>query len=301
MMKIARFLFVTLMGVCVNTAAAPAQTAPAAPQSVGQEQQDVEVLLKTMNEVLEENRKIRAQMTSNEDSLQKMARENDLLRSQVRRMKREYEDAGGEDKDRAEALEKSVKEMEGKLAALAEDNQKLTETKAFHEQRIPELEGETERLKHLLDSAILEEERVDYLNLIENAQEMADRSFEELKTTKKKMEVVNRDFGEAYYKLGNMLFDMKDFENAVASYRKALEAYPADPWVHHNLGIIYDYYIHDDKQAIYHYRQYLQHQPLDQEANKIRERILDMELKKNMIPEEPLKKDFYETYIKNPR
>ncbi len=277
-----------------------AQTAPGAPQSVGQEQ-DVEVLLKTMNEVLEENRKIRAQMTSNEDSLQKMARENDLLRSQVRRMKKEYEDAGGKDKDRAEALEKSVKEMESKLSALVDENQKLVDTKAFHEQRIPELESETDRLKQMLDSAILEEERVDYLNLIENAQEMADRSFEELKTTKKKMEVLNRDFGDAYYKLGNMLFDMKDFENAVISYRKALEAYPADPWVHHNLGIIYDYYIHDDKQAIYHYRLYLQHQPLDQEAHKIRERILDMELKKNVMPDQPLKKDFFESYTKQPR
>lgn len=277
-----------------------AQTAPAAPQSVNQEQ-DVEVLLKTMNEVLEENRKIRAQMASNEDSLQKMARENDLLRSQVRRMKKEYEDAGGKDKDRAEALEKNVKEMEGKLASLVEENQKLADTKTFHEQRIPELENETDRLKKMLDSAILEEERVDYLNLIENAQEMADRSFEELKTTKKKMEVLNRDFGDAYYKLGNMLFDMKDFENAVISYRKALEAYPADPWVHHNLGIIYDYYIHDDKQALYHYRQYLQHQPLEQEALKIRERVLDIELKKNMMPEQPLKKDFFEAYTKSPR
>lgn len=277
------------------------QTAPAAPQSSVKQEQDVEVLLKTMNEVLEENRKIREQMTSNEDSLQKMARENDLLRSQVRRMKKEQEEIGGKDKERADALEHDVKDMEVRLAALTEENQKLAETKNYHEAKIPELEAESERLKKLLDQAILEEERVDYLNLIENAQGMADRSFDELKVTKNKMETLNRDFGDAYYKLGNMLFDMKDFENAVASYRKALEAYPADPWVHHNLGIIYDYYIHDDKQALYHYRQYLKHQPLDQEAHKIRERVLDMELKKNMIPEEPLKKDFFETYIKNPR
>ncbi len=276
------------------------QQTPPAPQSVNKEQ-DVEVLLKTMNEVLEENRKIREQLTGNEDSLQKMAKENDLLRSQVRRLKRVEADAGSKEKERAEALEKNVKEMEVRLASLETENQKLNEIKTYNEQQIPELEKETERLKKLLDTAILEEERVDYLNLIENAQEMADRSFEELKTTKKKAELLNRNFGDAYYKLGNMLFDMKDFENAIASYRKALEANPMDPWVHHNLGIIYDYYIHDDKQAIYHYRQYLQQKPMDEEANKIRERVLDLQLKKNMVPEDPLQKDFFEEYVKTPR
>lgn len=280
-----------------------AQTAPpAAAQSTKPAgEQDVEVLLKTMNEVLEENRKIREQMTSNEDALQKMARENDLLRSQVRRMKREQEESGGRDKARAEELEKSTKELDARLSDLSAENQKLTEIKAYHEQRIPELEAETVKLKKLLDQSILEQERVEYLGLIENAQQMADRSFDELKTTKNKMETLNKDFGEAYYKLGNMLFDMKDFENAVISYRKALEADPSDPWVHHNLGIIYDYYIHDDKQAIYHYRQYLQYQQVGDEVNKIRERVLDMELKKNMIPDEPLKKDFFEAYNKKPR
>lgn len=281
------------------TAWAQQQASPA-PQAVNKEQ-DVEVLLKTMNEVLEENRKIREQLSSNEDSLQKMAKENDLLRSQVRRLKRTEEDAGSKDKDRAAALEKNVKEMEGRIASLEAENKKLNDVKVYQEQQIPELQKETERLKKLLDTAILEEERVDYLNLIENAQEMADRSFEELKTTKRKMEVLNKNFGDAYYKLGNMLFDMKDFENAVSSYRKALEANPMDPWVHHNLGIIYDYYIHDDKQAVYHYRQYLQQKPMDEEANKIRERVLELQLKKNMVPEDPLQKDFYEEYVKSPR
>ncbi|MBU3760036.1 MAG: tetratricopeptide repeat protein [Candidatus Omnitrophica bacterium] len=294
------FMIIAVWLSGASFALAQAEDTPQKKPEVSQDQ-DVEVLLKTMNEVLEENRRIKDQSKSHEDAMQKMARENDLLRSQARRMKKELEDAGGRDKALARELEVKTQELSKRAEELMQENKKLGELRDHYEKRIPELEAEGERMKKMLDSAILEEERSEYLKLIESAQEMADRSFEELKAVKKQLLTLNDASGEAYYKLGNMLFDMKDMENAAASYRKALEVNPDDPWVHHNLGIIYDYYIHNDKQAIYHYRQYLRAQDPGAEANKIRERILDLQLKKNMIPSEPLQKDFFEAYTKEPR
>jgi tetratricopeptide (TPR) repeat protein len=266
-----------------------------------QGEQNVEVLLNTMNEVLEENRRIREELSSNGDALKKMATENNALRSQLRKMKRQEETSTGADKNKIKDLQASIAQLETNMSKLSEENTKLQELKSYQENKIPELEKETTQLRTLLDSAILEGERTEYLNLIQNAQDMASRSFEELSVSKSHMLKLEDETANAQYKLGNMLYDMKDFKNAIISYEKALEARPNDAWVHHNLGVIYDYYIHDDLKALYHYKQYLQFKPYQEEANAIRERILDMELKKNMVPGNPLKEDFRDEYTKVPR
>jgi len=283
-------------GSALAQAQAPAQ-APAGPEG----EQNVEVLLNTMNEVLEENRKIRDQLANNEDALQKMARENNALRGQVRQLKAAHEEAGQQDLEKMKRMEGSIADLKQTITVMSKENDQLTEIKNYHEQRMPELERESRELKALLDSAILEGERGEYLALIQNAQNMTLKSLEELKADKAQSLTLQEEMSAAHYKLGNMLYDMKDFKNALISYEKALESNPNDPWVHHNMGVIYDYYIHDLKKALFHYKQYLQYKPYDEQANEIRERILEMELKKNMIPEEPLSQEFYKTEVKVPR
>jgi tetratricopeptide (TPR) repeat protein len=273
------------------------------PSSVGQvkDEQDVETLLNTMNEVLEENRKMRKEIETAEEELSKYSRENGGLKTQLNRLQRKFREADTSEKSRLVDAEKAVKKLEKELQEMRLQNEELSALKKYHEEKMPELIQESGKLKQLLETAVLEGEREEYLTLIENAQAMAQQSYRELSATKMQMKDLEAATADAHYKLGNVLFDMKDFENAIQSYELALQSRPNDAWVHHNLGIIYDYYIHDDKRAAYHFNEYLRLKPVTEEALEIRERLLEMELKKNMIPDGPMSEDFYANYVKEVR
>jgi hypothetical protein len=64
--------------------------------------------------------------------------------------------------------------------------------------------------------------------------------------------------------------------------------------VHHNLAVIYDYYLNDQPMALHHYKKYMDLEPLQKESHKIRERMLDLELLSKVVPDYPLKLDFSE-------
>lgn len=266
-----------------------------------QSEQDVKVLLETMNEVLEENRTIREQLEENEIALEKIARENSALKSQVKRMRRVAIESEDKEKEIVTQFEENIKSLETDVEKLSTENAELTAIKEYHETEMPKLIEESQRVKELLDNAVLKEERDEYLALIDSAQDMANNSFEEITINKKLNSQYKDALVDALYKLGNMQYDLKDLNGAISSYEKALAVDPQNAWVHHNLGIIYDYYIHDDKRAIYHYEQYLRLKSIREEADGIRERILEMKLKKNMKPDTPLSQDFYDNYAKTPR
>lgn len=271
------------------------------PEMAPESEQDVEVLLDTMNELLSENRQMRPELEEARESVEKLSRENRFLRSRVDKLEKETQSAGEKERQRVKGLQKKLDALEMTAGKLASENKQLENVKAKHEKEIERLKEEADQLRQTLDNAILKGERGEYLKLIQSAQEMAAGALEELAVHKSQTAELKNRLAASHYQLGNMLFDLRDFENAIASYEKALEINPQDPWVHHNLAIIYDYYIHDNAQALYHYKRYLNVKPVDEEAHKIRERILDLQLKKNMKPEEPLEGEYYGYYTKVPR
>lgn len=300
MNKNALILILVMVFMFDVTAYAKPKTIPSAIENV-QSEQDVKVLLETMNEVLEENRGIREQLEENEITLEKIARENSALKSQVKRMRRISIENEDKEKELVSQFEQNIQELESDVEMLSQKNTELTALKEYHEKEMPKLIEESNQIKSLLDKAVLEEERDEYLALIDSAQDMANNSFEEITINKKINSQYKDALVDALYKLGNLQYDLKDFNGAIASYEKALIVDPQNAWVHHNMGIIHDYYIHDDKRAIYHYQQYLRLKSIKEEAEGIRERILEMKLKKNMVPQTPLQQDFYDNYAKTPR
>jgi len=271
------------------------------PPKAVSEDQDVEVLVNTLNEVLEENRKMRKTLTDHEGNVEKLKEENGVLRGQVQRLKRTETKGGQEDQEKLKLSQEELEKLKRHAEELVSENEKLVQLKADYEKKVPDLEDKARKLEGILDKAILEGEREEYLHLIQSAQEMTNRTFVELAASKEYMQTLEHEMTDAYFNLGNLFYDMRDFDKAIVSYKKVLDIHPTHAWIHHNLAVIYDYYVHDDLQALYHYRQYLQLKPIEEEAAQIRERILEMELKKNMLPDEPIRQDYNEQYNKVPR
>lgn len=297
-----RIAIIMMMGamMVMPLGAWPANAAEGGPVDELQDQ-DIEVLLSTMNEVLEENRKMRGDLEQNNENIEKLRTENDILRSELKRIKTSNTAGDRQLKLRAHELEQELKKRDEITTGLKQENDLLSENIDYLESRMYSVEEQKDQLQKLLNTSILESEREDYLKMIDNAQTVARQSVAEIRRIKSENENVRAQMGENYFRLGNMLFDAKDYENAVVNYRKSLEYDRSNYWAHFNLGVIFDYYMHDDAAGIYHYNEYLKIKPLDKEANRIRERVLEMELKKNMIPGNPLKENFYANYTKKPR
>ncbi|MFA5039469.1 MAG: tetratricopeptide repeat protein [Candidatus Omnitrophota bacterium] len=84
--------------------------------------------------------------------------------------------------------------------------------------------------------------------------------------------------GERYhYNLGVTYVRNQDYENAAKELKTSLSYNPNNAKAHYNLGIIYDDYFKDKKQARFHYKAFLELQPVSDEAESVREWLEDLD------------------------
>jgi tetratricopeptide (TPR) repeat protein len=83
--------------------------------------------------------------------------------------------------------------------------------------------------------------------------------------------------GDRYhYNLGVIYTQGKEYEQAVKEYRKALEVNPRNAKAHYNLAIIYDDYFKDRANARIHYRNFLELDPVSDDADAVREWLTNL-------------------------
>ncbi len=256
---------------------------------VAQDQQ-MEELLETMNDALLENRKLRENMETVQEAFERMTVENNVLKSRVRTLEKTIEENELAQKRLAAEDEKQQVLMQ----QLQEEKETLYQTVIEKEQQIETERDRLTDLKEILDRAILEEERAEYENLIRDASKKADELLGIIANLEEQKRVMNDELVEAYFILGNSFYEVKNYEGAVKQYKKVLDWNPSHGWAHHNLAIIFDYYLHDHVQARYHYERYLDVKPVDEEALKIRERVMALGLMKKLVPTDPLRIDYNE-------
>lgn len=249
-------------------------------------------LLNTLNETLEENRGLREKYTTLQESFQNQTRENNVLQSQVRSLKRRLE---AQDALRGQASQ----EMKGKQDEIDRLRKKIDEKDGLIREKEHELESsqdEVSALNKKLNESILESDRDLYLELIDKNQHQADEAVRELARQSYEKITMQQDLAATYYQLGNISFEQNDFAKAVEYYHRALDLNPKLAWAHYNLGVIYDYHLNDSRLSLYHYRKYLKLEPEEDSALTVQERIAELNLLKNMVPEEPLKNDFMQQH-----
>jgi hypothetical protein len=82
-----------------------------------------------------------------------------------------------------------------------------------------------------------------------------------------------------HYNLGVVYSKNKDYDQAVTEFKTALGFNPKNALAHFNLGIIFDDYFKDKENARYHYRSYLELDPLSDDADSVREWLKSLEKK----------------------
>lgn len=292
------FLVIILMAAgAVHTpflyAAPEQQVPPPAAEDAKSPQENVEVILSTLNETLEENRKIRENMKAMQTALDQSTTEKDSLKKQIKDFEtlalQKTSDLKSDTVDLQKKLDQATSdkekfEMEKKTFDARKEAIRKTYKKAINQNR---------KLKAEMEKAILPEERdrlVGDLKRNRESIERAAKTLSELTFDNEKMKDV---LESAYYQLGNLNFQLHNYEAAKIYYEKVLEWDPANAWTHHNLAVTYDYYLNNRAQALAHYQKFLDSKPEDAKASEIKQRMLDLNFRNAVSPHsDPLKADF---------
>jgi len=106
------------------------------------------------------------------------------------------------------------------------------------------------------------------------------RLINDLREVAKKKDVIEDQLGlvaeklkkeklKFHYNLAFMYDRAVDYENASKEYLEVLKIAPDDADTHYNLAILYDDHLNNKKEAVKHYRKYLQLRPTTEDADRI--------------------------------
>lgn len=252
----------------------------------------IDAILTTLNESLEENKKLRIDAESAQDEYNKASIENNVLRSQLRSLQAEFDASKSQTTAKEVQMQKEMEKLKDQIRNLKSESEKSEEFKKFAEQTLIHTEAENAKVKNILKSSILESERDAYVKVLGESQKKANEAAEQMMLAKRQNERMRSELASAYYNLGNMLANSGQYRSALTEYKKSLKLNPNDAWAHYNSAIIYDYYLNKHEKALLHYKKYLNLEPAEKELNKVRERVLEMELVKPVTPGQPLRPDF---------
>lgn len=253
---------------------------------------NVQALLTTLNEALEENRKIRESFKNLQQSLEEKTIENKRLNGQIQDLEALSIQGSKQLTDKVVQLQSKLKETSDAVKASEGDKKAFEGEKQKILDEIESLRDENKKVSHLLKTSVLKEEKERLLKLIGKNEEANAKAVKTLAQKNSENERLKEELDSTYYNLGNTLFKMRDYEGAVAQYTKSIEWNPNNAWAHHNLAVIYDYYLGKEDLAILHYQRYLDYASPREEVHEIRRRILDLSMIKKVTPSTPLQIDF---------
>ncbi len=265
---------------------------PSGNQSSGSGAPSVETLMTTLNETLTENRKIRSNMDSLQNALEKMTIENNVLTSQLNKIESSKSQENTQGKERVATLEQQLTGLSENLKKLEIQNQEFDQKKKIAEDKLAAIKKENKMLQGLLGTSILASERDQYVKIIEETEKAATQAVQQLSEVNLENQKLKHELTEAHFHLANTFTEARYYKSAVEEYRKALLFDPANPWLHYNMAVLYDYYLEDNEKALLHYREFLHLKPAQEKARKVRERVLDLKMLKKVVPQSPLKEDF---------
>lgn len=195
---------------------------------------------------------------------------NELSLNQVKLSQKEEElNQLRRDYESTKSLREQIKKKSAKINELAEELKRS----ASDQKTAKVIEKELNRKLELLEA--VKEQRDEYkemLYLSRQEQEKALAGMLEANNEKKRLLQEN---AKMHYNLGNIFFEQKRYEQAIAEYERATDF----PLSQYNLAIIYADYLKDEQKALGHYRQYLKLEPESIYKKAVEERLLHLEYK----------------------
>lgn len=208
------------------------------------------------------------EMTPPSDSVQPTSDEREQFVKEIRRVEnlnrkytKEIEDIKSLLAEKDDDFQKRMKQLEDKLAQEQDQKSKQAVVEEQNKQTSKELEAKTNEM--LSKGAEIDSE---------------DQKFKE-------------ELAKAHYNMGNIYFERGEYQRAVVEYYQAVDLTPNDPDVHYNLAFVSGEYLGDQETALKHYQWYLYLKPNAQDANAVKERIMQAKLHIRSKVDSPLDKN----------
>jgi tetratricopeptide (TPR) repeat protein len=193
--------------------------------------------------------------TPNMDSTQPTTDEREQFVKEIRRVEnlnrkytKEIEDIKVLLAEKDDDFQKRMKQLEDKLTQEQDQKGKQAVVEEQNKQTSKELETKTSEM--LSKGAELDSE---------------DQQFKE-------------ELAKAHYNMGNIYFERGEYQRAVVEYYQAVDLTPNDPDVHYNLAFVSEAYLGDQETALKHYQWYMYLKPNAEDANVVKEKILQAKL-----------------------
>jgi tetratricopeptide (TPR) repeat protein len=251
-----------------------------------------ETLFNTLNEALEENRKVRIAMKELQQALQQKTIESEDLKSELRKLESLALERNRELGQKVKDLDAQIKTTNETAAKFELEKDEFTRDKKRIKDEMRASQMENSKLRKMLANSVLQDEEDAILQTARENSEVAKKAQERVIQLNTENQTFKNDIATVYYQMGNVLFQVKRYPEAAEAYKKVIAYDPSNSWSYHNLAVIEDYYLNDPTAAYEHYQLYLNYKPADEDAQEVRRRILDLNMLDKIAPMTPLKKDF---------
>ena len=237
-----------------------------------------------------------ALVSPDSDLFKRALQDNAALKSQIQKMRQ----AGQESVDARAALadadkrwSEKVDEQKEQIRALQNDNselkklslalqlksdnadasaEKLASLRAEVEQKVQALEAQEKTIKRM------EQEQLALRARAEQAQVKAVRDAATVKNEGAVKEAAGAEKADLLFNMG-VLYTMKGmYSEAEQQFLEVLRMQPSAADAHYNIAVLYDKHLADRKKAGYHYKKFLELDPLNTEADKVKLWILELEM-----------------------
>ncbi len=259
---------------------------------VSAEGQDVDKLLYTLNETLQENRKIRQSMRDLQKAFETVTLEKSDVMGQMRKVEQLAIQRNSETDQRIKELTDQLSATKKDLETMQEDYQDLLGEKNNLEKSLDKLRSDQEKKEELLAQSILAEERDQIVERMKINEESVEKALSSEATLNRENLDLKTKLIQAHFEFGNLFYDLGRYHEAKTQYEYVLQWDPDHARAHHNLAVIYDYVFHQLPEAKDHYQRYMNLKPPSEEAREVRMRLWDISQLTKVTPEQPLKQDF---------
>jgi tetratricopeptide (TPR) repeat protein len=196
-----------------------------------------------------------------QDEREQFVKEIRRVENLNRKYTKEIEDIKSLLTEKDEDFQKRMKQLEEKLNQEQNDKNKKAVVEEENKQTSKELEAKTNEM--LSKGADLDIE---------------DQQFKE-------------ELSKAHYNMGNIYFERGEYQRAVVEYYQAVDLTPNDADVHYNLAFVSSEFLGDQETALKHYQWYLYLRPNADDANGVKEKVMQAKLHLRSKIDSPLDKN----------
>jgi len=241
--------------------------------------------LKSSNMTVQgESANIKRDRTQILEKLKLITEENNKMREQIVYLEKgivNLDYAKRNLKDDEKSKRDKISELENELRSLREVKKDFDiYQSSFIKLQAKIMDAFGEEIKNLDDAVdVIGKSKDNFSEETEALQDNLKNALSELSDSTENLSRLKKEVADMHYNMGVIFQEDNKWDEAAMEYKKVLESDPKDADAHYNLALIYDTAKNDRKQALYHYRKYIELKPEADDILKVKEYLADLGMK----------------------